>query len=170
MSFLVEKQKYVIGNPNNHTKTDYIYTANEDAGKYAGMVMFMANNTGQVQQAIAAGYIPVDTKTYEDFFLDKIRLNSETKEFYEYTEPAAMTVAKELLAKKSKKVSQCEQYLTATDYIAVKYAGGDLSAEEYASYKTLRQSWRDAINAIKAATTMEAVDAITYSAWPQAAS
>ncbi len=42
-----------------------------------------------------------------------------------------------------------EGKLTATDYIAAKIAEGKATKEEYAKKITLRQTWRDDINAAK---------------------
>lgn len=39
--------------------------------------------------------------------------------------------------------------LCSTDYMAIKYAEGQLSAEEYKSVKEQRQDWRDEINSLE---------------------
>lgn len=46
-------------------------------------------------------------------------------------------------------ILDCEGKLTATDYIAAKIAEGKATKEEYAEKITLRQTWRDDINAAK---------------------
>lgn len=39
--------------------------------------------------------------------------------------------------------------LASTDYMAIKYAEGQLSAEEYAPMKLQRQAWRDEYNSLE---------------------
>lgn len=43
-----------------------------------------------------------------------------------------------------------KQKLTATDYQAIKFAEGSLSADEYAGIKEQRETWRREINALEA--------------------
>lgn len=43
-----------------------------------------------------------------------------------------------------------KQKLTATDYQAIKFAEGFLSADEYAGVKEQRETWRREINALEA--------------------
>ena len=47
------------------------------------------------------------------------------------------------------RIRQLKQLLSDTDYQAIKYAEGMLSAEEYASMKAQRQAWRDEINRLE---------------------
>ena len=47
------------------------------------------------------------------------------------------------------KISALKRKLTATDYLAIKYAEGALTEEEYAPIKAQRQAWRDEINALE---------------------
>lgn len=53
------------------------------------------------------------------------------------------------LALKSKhtRIAECKALLKATDYQAIKFAEGELTAEEYAPMKAQRILWRDEINA-----------------------
>ncbi len=44
------------------------------------------------------------------------------------------------------KIAILKKYLSDTDYQAIKYAEGVLSAEEYAPIKAKRQKWRNEIN------------------------
>lgn len=48
-----------------------------------------------------------------------------------------------------KQINEYKDQLRATDYQAIKYAEGWLSEQEYASIKTQRQQWRDAINSLE---------------------
>ena len=53
--------------------------------------------------------------------------------------------------------------LKRTDYEAIKYAEGVTTAAQFANLKTAREAWRTAINSIQACTTVDAVNAVTYS-------
>jgi hypothetical protein len=48
------------------------------------------------------------------------------------------------------KIFELKSKLKQTDYIAIKYAEGLVSDEDYAPIKSQRQSWRDEINALEA--------------------
>lgn len=47
------------------------------------------------------------------------------------------------------KIDELKVLLQESDYIAIKYAEGQLTEEEYASIKAQRQSWRDMINLLE---------------------
>ena len=49
-----------------------------------------------------------------------------------------------------RKISKLKAKLAATDYNAIKYVEGEMSAEEYAPIKAQRRVWRDEINALEA--------------------
>jgi len=72
------------------------------------------------------------------------------------------TPAKTLAEVQETKVAELKTFLADTDYQAIKYLEGELTAEAYASTKALRESWRLAINTIQAATTVEEVEMVTY--------
>ena len=72
------------------------------------------------------------------------------------------TPAKTLAEVQETKVAELKTFLADTDYQAIKYLEGELTAEAYASTKALRESWRLAINTIQAATTVEEVETVTY--------
>ena len=45
-------------------------------------------------------------------------------------------------------IAALKQQLTDTDYKAIKYAEGLITAEDYAETKAQRQAWREQINAL----------------------
>lgn len=49
----------------------------------------------------------------------------------------------------SRKIAELKAKLEATDYQAIKYAEGAITAEEYAEMKAQRQAWRDRINVLE---------------------
>ncbi len=76
-------------------------------------------------------YAPAHTET-EDIFV-----------YIPYTEDELSKMAAQ------KQIAELKANLRDTDYQAIKYAEGLLTADEYAETKTLRQSWRDRINALE---------------------
>ena len=50
------------------------------------------------------------------------------------------------IIKNNNRISELKQKLEDTDYKAIKYAEGELSAEEYAETKAQRRVWREEIN------------------------
>lgn len=49
----------------------------------------------------------------------------------------------------SRRVAELKRKLRETDYKAIKYAEGEITAEEYAETKELRKGWREEINALE---------------------
>ena len=49
----------------------------------------------------------------------------------------------------NKRRGELKRLLRATDYIAIKFAEGELTVSEYASYKEQRRVWRAEINALE---------------------
>lgn len=47
------------------------------------------------------------------------------------------------------RILQLKQLLSSTDYQAIKYAEGELSASEYAPIKKQRKAWREEINQLE---------------------
>ncbi len=54
------------------------------------------------------------------------------------------------IGSKKYKIAVLKENLKNTDYKAIKYAEGLISAEEYEETKALRQSYRDEINSLEA--------------------
>lgn len=49
----------------------------------------------------------------------------------------------------NERVAELKANLTATDYKAIKYAEGEITAEEYAETKEQRRAWREEINQLE---------------------
>ena len=47
------------------------------------------------------------------------------------------------------RIAELKRLLSASDYKAIKYAEGLISAEDYEETKSTRQAWRDEINALE---------------------
>lgn len=47
------------------------------------------------------------------------------------------------------RIAELKQLLSSTDYQAIKYAEGQISAYDYEPIKVQRQQWRDEINALE---------------------
>lgn len=54
------------------------------------------------------------------------------------------------IEEKIKHIRELKSLLNSTDYKAIKYAEGELSAEEYAETLVQRRAWRAEINKLKA--------------------
>ena len=57
---------------------------------------------------------------------------------------------RELRWAKGEQIIKLKGELRRTDYMAIKYAEGELSAEEYAEVKEQRRAWRAEINRLQA--------------------
>lgn len=56
----------------------------------------------------------------------------------------------QVIKAKRQRIQDVRAKLKKTDYKAIKYAEGELSAEEYAPILAERKAWRDEINALQA--------------------
>lgn len=100
--------------------------------------------------AIANGYKEVTDEMYDKLLnryahwvdgelVERVKPQSEIDEEEEAARQAA--IAEEISALKAN--------LSGTDYKAIKYAEGWITAEEYAETKAQRQAWRDRINELE---------------------
>ncbi len=55
-----------------------------------------------------------------------------------------------VVREKYRRINELKSNLKKTDYKAIKYAEGELSAEEYAPTLAERKAWREEINALQA--------------------
>ena len=69
------------------------------------------------------------------------------QEFIAYTTPQTRELSQTQI--KKRRIAELKRNLQNTDYQAIKYAEGELSAEDYASTKAQRQSWRAEINQLE---------------------
>lgn len=98
-----------------------------------------------VQMALPFGVEKADIVAHFDYYFDK-------------------ALAAELAKAKELKEAQVQMLLTNSDYRSHKHADGEITDEQYAPWKALRQQWRDIINAIRAAETIELLNEIV---WPE---
>ena len=73
----------------------------------------------------------------------------EWNEHLALVQPKPLTEAQKTRAQTLKQINVLKKNLADTDYQAIKYAEGMISAEDYASMKAQRQSWRDEINQLE---------------------
>jgi ABC-type Fe3+ transport system substrate-binding protein len=68
--------------------------------------------------------------------------------YYPYTppEPTAEEVAEQ---QRLARIDELRTLLAESDYKAIKYAEGWITAEDYAEVKAQRQAWRDEINELE---------------------
>ena len=63
--------------------------------------------------------------------------------------PTEEELAKDIISDRKKEIGELKAKLAATDYQAIKFAEGWITAEDYAPTKALRNSWRDRINELE---------------------
>ena len=64
--------------------------------------------------------------------------------------PTEEELAKDTISNRNKEISELKAKLAETDYQAIKFAEGWITAEDYAPIKALRNSWRARINELEA--------------------
>ena len=63
--------------------------------------------------------------------------------------PTEEELAKDAISNRNKEISELKAKLAATDYQAIKFAEGWITADDYAPTKALRNSWRARINELE---------------------
>ena len=63
--------------------------------------------------------------------------------------PTEEEVAKDIISNRNKEISELKAKLAQTDYQAIKFAEGWITADDYAPTKALRNSWRVRINELE---------------------
>ena len=63
--------------------------------------------------------------------------------------PTEEEVAKDIISNRNKEISELKAKLSQTDYQAIKFAEGWITADDYAPTKALRNSWRARINELE---------------------
>ena len=75
-----------------------------------------------------------------------------TEEEFNNLQPKPKTPTASELARKQKlvRIAELKSNLAKTDYEAIKFAEGEMSAEDYEPYKVQRRAWRNEINELEA--------------------
>lgn len=63
--------------------------------------------------------------------------------------PTEEELAKDIISNRNKEISELKAKLAQTDYQAIKFAEGWITADDYAPTKALRNSWRTRINELE---------------------
>ena len=63
--------------------------------------------------------------------------------------PTEEELAKDIISNRNKEISELKAKLAQTDYQAIKFAEGWITADDYAPTKALRNSWRIRINELE---------------------
>ena len=63
--------------------------------------------------------------------------------------PTEEELAKDTISNRNKEISELKAKLAETDYQAIKFAEGWITADDYAPTKALRNSWRTRINELE---------------------
>lgn len=88
-------------------------------------------------------------------------LAAEIKANFDYYWSKAQAAAAEIT--KDKEIAELQKLLDDTDYESIKHTEGIITDAQFANLKTAREAWRAAIRTLKAATTSDAIAAVTYS-------
>ena len=84
--------------------------------------------------------------------MKKLIFDIKTKSFYEEEiseEELDNSKLQYKTFKKQQRIAELQQLLSSTDYKCMKFAEGQISAEEYEPIKKQRQDWRDEINELE---------------------
>ena len=63
--------------------------------------------------------------------------------------PTEEELAKDIISNRNKEINELKAKLAQTDYQAIKFAEGWITADDYAPTKALRNSWRARINELE---------------------
>lgn len=95
-------------------------------------------------------YITVEDNVYEDLINRKLMWNNGVLVPNPNYEAEQLKLQNEIKANELiDRIYNLKQSLADTDYRAIKYAEGLYTEEDYAPYRTLRQSYRDEINTLE---------------------
>lgn len=121
-----------------------LYISPNENGKF-GYNSFIMSNPPDVDGCIEATQEMIDG-------LNNHTLCWQNGKLVEYTK-SAEEIAEEEAEKKRREVNAeilaLKQKLSATDYQAIKFAEGELTADEYAPTKAERKAWREEINQLE---------------------
>lgn len=107
--------------------------------------------TGNAEIAFASGYKEVSDEMYakllnrEAHWVNEELVDREKPQSEKDAEAEAARIAAI-----DAEIAELKAQLAETDYKAIKYAEGWITAEEYAETKAQRQAWRDRINELEA--------------------
>ena len=108
--------------------------------------------TGNREIALANGYKEVTDEMYAKLCNHTAHwVDEELLEREKTVEEIAAEEAEIAEAAKQSEISQLKANLASTDYVAIKFAEGWITVEEYIPTKTQRQAWRDRINVLESA-------------------
>lgn len=105
-------------------------------------------------QSVTADMHTLQMRTYDG-------LSAEVKGNFDYYWNRAVLQDAEKV--KETEIAELQKLLDDTDYESVKHSEGAITDAQFANLKTARENWRTAIKALRAATTADAIEAVTYS-------
>ena len=145
---------------------DYLALFNKDTGiRITSYVLGIHGKTiDDLKHMASANYpdalqVEMGSEEHAKYTSGKYKYDSSSKSAVEIVE----TDDEKLIGIKNTKLIELQELLSQTDYQAIKYAEGAITAEQYADLKVQRTAWRAAYNAVQSAVTLDALNAITYS-------
>lgn len=135
----------------NESKTTELTTYDLTRGYLKADKLFIDHHEAQDYEEEQFHYEPIGEPTYAGGSFIKVvdEPAKEAREAYDEYEDIQVYVpytAKELAARET---AELKMKLSATDYQAIKFAEGEMSASEYAPIKAERAAWRVRINELE---------------------
>lgn len=145
----------------------YLFILDENGKRQATFLKGIHEKDLEALQAKAAAEYPGATQLvgkgeeyFNQFAQGKLYVNGQFVD-----EPPYVPTEAELLASaKNQKLAELRKLLSDTDYKAIKFAEGAMTAQEFEPVRLKRQAWRDSYNAIEEAQTVAEVEGITWEA------
>ncbi len=142
------------------------YAKFDSDGHFAGCVIRGGHEDSVVDKWIEEGAVAITTEEHELYCTGSYIRGADGKpQEYVYVP----TEAEKLETLKNEKLTELKSFLTETDYKFREYQDGYITQDDYDAIKVLANAWRDAYNTIQNATTIDAVNAITYEKYEKSA-
>lgn len=109
----------------------------------------MANKRYYYKAKVGNGYLNLKSPLSQRELENYEEITAEEFEQLTYVAPHVPTEAELHQAEVRGQIAALKRQLAATDYQALKYAEGWISAGDYAEIKAQRQAWRDQINELE---------------------
>lgn len=135
----------------NEEKTTLLTEYDLDKGYLKADTLFVKHHEAQEEVQEQSHYKTI--KEYENGGKDVEKVidvpYQPAKEAYDEYEDIQVYVPYSKKELNQQRIAELKQHLADTDYKAIKYAEGLISAEDYAEMKAQRQAWRDEINKLE---------------------
>lgn len=122
---------------------------NEKGYLKADRKLVMHHEAVEAKEAVYSDRIEKLPNGSEQTWKDLITPAVEAKEAWDEFEDILVYIPYTRAELAKRRIAELKGMLFETDYLAIKYVEGAMTAEEYASVKEQRQSWRNEINVLE---------------------